>query len=88
MKKLILTLVIVLGMGTMTFAQFSEEVYEEAGLFGKGGIFRGGTGEDPLLLPDHGKTDDQDADSPLGTGIAMLTTLGAEYAFAKKRKED
>ncbi len=90
MKKLIMTIAIVLSLGTMAFAQ-DVEVYEERGLFGMGkesGIFGAKAGEDALLLPDHGMTDDQDADSPLGTGIALLTTLGAAYLVGKRRKED
>ncbi len=90
MKKLIMTIAIVLSLGTMTFAQ-DVEVYEERGLFGMGkesGIFGAKAGEDALLLPDHGMTEDQDADSPLGTGIALLTALGAAYLVGKRRKED
>ena len=90
MKKLIMTIAIVLSLGTMAFAQ-DVEVYEERGLFGMGKestIFGAKAGEDALLLPDHGMTEDQDADSPLGTGIALLTTLGAVYLVGKRRKED
>ena len=91
MKKLVMTIAIVLSMGATTFAQ-DVEVYEERGLFGMGkesSIFGAKAGEDALLLPDHGETDDQDADeSPLGTGIALLTTLGAAYLVGKRRKED
>ena len=90
MKKLVMTIAIVLSMGATTFAQ-DVEVYEERGLFGMGkesGIFGAKAGEDALLLPDHGMTDDQDADSPLGTGIALLTALGAAYLVGKRRKED
>jgi hypothetical protein len=90
MKKLIMTIAIVLSLGTMAFAQ-DVEVYEERGLFGMGkesGIFGAKAGEDALLLPDHGMTEDQDADSPLGTGIALLTALGAAYLVGKRRKED
>ena len=90
MKKLIMTIAIVLSLGTMAFAQ-DVEVYEERGLFGMGkesSIFGAKAGEDALLLPDHGETDDQDADAPLGTGIALLTTLGAAYLVGKRRKED
>ena len=90
MKKLIMTIAIVLSMGTMAFAQ-DVEVYEERGLFGMGkesGIFGAKAGEDALLLPGHGETEDQDADAPLGTGIAMLTALGAAYLVGKRRKED
>ena len=90
MKKLIMTIAIVLSMCATTFAQ-DVEVYEERGLFGMGkesSIFGAKAGEDALLLPDHGMTDDQDADSPLGTGIALLTALGAAYLVGKRRKED
>ena len=91
MKKLVMTIAIVLSMGATTFAQ-DVEVYEERGLFGMGkesSIFGAKAGEDALLLPGHGLDDDQDADeSPLGTGIALLTTLGAAYLVGKRRKED
>ena len=90
MKKLIMTIAIVLSLGAMAFAQ-DVEVYEERGLFGMGkesSIFGAKAGEDALLLPDHGETDDQDADAPLGTGIALLTALGAAYLVGKRRKED
>ena len=40
----------------------------------------------PLILPGFGETDDQDA-APLGTGIAVLSALGAAYLVGKKRKE-
>ena len=89
MKKLIMTIAIVLGMGMSTFAQ-EVEVYEEKGLFGMGkGIFRGGDGqEDPLLnLPGFGEEEDVDA-TPLGSGIAVLMGLGAAYLVGKRRKED
>lgn len=90
MKKLVMTIAIVLSMGATAFAQ-DVEVYEERGLFGMGkesSIFGAKAGEDALLLPEHGMDDDQDAEGPLGTGIALLTTLGAAYLVAKKRKED
>ena len=88
MKKLILTIAIILGMGTMSFAQFEGEVYEEAGLFGKGpGLFRD-RGED-ILMPNHNLDGDQDAEEiPLGSGIAVLVSLGGAYAIAKKRREE
>ncbi len=87
MKKLIMTIAIVLGMGAMTFAQ-DVEVYEEAGLFGKGAkMFQNRSTESLIDLPsEHGSEDD--ADAPLGSGIAVLMGLGAAYMVAKKRKED
>lgn len=36
------------------------------------------------VLPSHGETGNQDA--PLGTGIAVLTTLGVAYLVGKRRK--
>ena len=89
MKKLILTIAIILGMGTMSFAQFDGEVYEEAGLFGKGpGLFR--DGDVTPLFPNHELDEDIDANepAPLGSGIAVLVSLGAAYAIAKKRREE
>ena len=88
MKKLIVTIAIIFGMGMTTFAQ-DVEVYERTGLFNKApGLFRGGEpDEDPLFgLPgEHGL--ENDADTPLGSGIALLVSLGAAYAL-KKRKEE
>ena len=88
MKKLLLTIAIVLGMGMMSFAQ-EAEVYEEAGLFGKAsGIFRGEGDESLFNLPSLNDEDDVDADAPLGSGIAVLMGLGAAYLVGKRRKED
>ena len=84
MKKLALTLVIVLGLSMTTFAdggglfQRGTEPQKE-GVYGtRGGGFPG--------VPGHGETGDVDA--PLGTGIAVLTALGAAYLIGKRRKED
>ena len=88
MKKLIMTIAIVLGMGMTTFAQ-DVEVYDRAGLFGKApGIYNNRDGEDPLFgLPEeHGLN--TDVDTPLGSGIAVLVGLGAAYMVGKRRKED
>ena len=79
MKKLALTLAIVLGLGMASFA-------DNGGLFGRGeqgeGIYR--TGDTPML-PTHGQTGNQPA--PVGSGIALLIGLGAAYAVAKKRED-
>ena len=78
MKKLFLTIAIVLGLASISFGQ---------SLFGKS------SNEEPLrdapgiVFPGHGETGDFDADGPLGSGIAILVGLGAAYAFSKKRKE-
>ena len=86
MKKLALTFAIVLGLSMTTFA-------EGGGLFQRGG---GSEGNEMYTrgggfpgLPGHGETDNQDGnDTPLGTGIAVLTTLGAAYLVGKKRNEE
>ena len=63
---------------------------QEGGLFGKGATreaentysTRGGL----IDLPgSHGSSDDQGA--PLGSGIAVLISLGAAYAMSKKNKK-
>ena len=87
MKKLALTIAIVLTMGLSSFAQ-------DGGLLNrgvsfdkentKGGGLRGGG----IGLPgDHGQGGDADA-SPLGSGVAVLLGLGAAYLIGKKRNEE
>ena len=75
MKKLVLTIAIVLGLGMASFAQ--------NGLFGKGG--EEGAKEINLpSLPNHGVSTNQDA--PLGGGALLLLGLGAAYAMTKRKK--
>ena len=84
MKKLALTVAIVLGLGLTTFADPNG-----GGLFQRGaqpqGMLRDG---EPMMpaLPNHGSSNNEDA--PLGTGITAMTLLGAAYLVGKKRKED
>ncbi len=86
MKKLALTLAIVLGLGLTTFA-------DGGGLFQRGntpeqeGIY-GNRGNGPITpgMPGHGGTGN--ADAPLGTGIAVLAVLGGAYLVGKKRREE
>ena len=85
MKKLALTIAVVLGLGLTTFAN------NEGGLFQRGAsepatteLF--GNRDGNPLLPGHGGTGN--ADAPLGSGMAVLLGLGAAYMVAKKRKED
>jgi MYXO-CTERM domain-containing protein len=88
MKKLALTLAIVLGLCMTTYAEggglfkrgyMTDEEYYGAGLF-KGTKMPG--------LPNHGNDDNGDADTPLGTGIALMTALGAAYLVGKRRREE
>ena len=88
MKKVALTIAIVLGLSMTTFAdggglfQRGTTPEQEAGFFGKGNR----DGAMPAL-PNHNLQTDQDADAPLGTGIAVLAVLGGAYLVGKKRKE-
>ena len=84
MKKLALTLAIVLGLSMSTFAdggglfQRGTEP-EQKGVYGtRGGGFPG--------MPGHGGTGN--ADAPLGTGIAVLTALGSAYLIGKRRNQE
>ena len=82
MKKLTLTIAIILGMAIGATAQMSG-----------GGLFqRGETGDSygdrnssmPLLPTQHGLTGDQDAESPLEGGAALLFGFAVIYLTRKK----
>ncbi len=82
MKKLALTIAIVLGIGLTSFADPNG-----GGMFGRGS--ESNSRESELftpILPQHGQNTNQAA--PLGTGIAVLTALGAAYLVGKRRKGD
>ena len=96
MKKLTLTIAIVLGMTIGAMAQYS------GGLFQRGFVsdevyygaesdyysnLRGGGSLMMPTIPDHGGDGNQDG-APLGSGVAVLLGLGAAYAVAKKRREE
>ncbi|MBR5726031.1 MAG: hypothetical protein IKX56_04780 [Muribaculaceae bacterium] len=87
MKKLALTIAVVLGLALTTFANTND-----GGLFQRGAsepsspeLFANRSGS--IALPDHNSDQNGDA-SPLGSGVAVLLGLGAAYMVAKKRKED
>ena len=90
MKKLALTIAVVLGLSLTTFANTND-----GGLFQRGaseptyGLYgdrEGGMIPTPGLPSEFGLNGNQDA--PLGSGIAVLLGLGAAYMVSKKRKED
>ena len=88
MKKLVLTIAVVLGMAAAAYAYGPEN---RGGLFQRGAGFEEDAGygyRGSLLpgLPNHNENDDQPA--PLGTGLVVLTALGAAYLVGKKRKEE
>ncbi|MBR5910883.1 MAG: hypothetical protein IKZ55_02775 [Bacteroidales bacterium] len=89
MKKLALTIAIVFGLVLGLNAQ-------KSGLFSRGYVFDEeyyGAGDRTLgagtpFLPNHSNPNNFDADSPVGSGIVLLTALGAAYLVGKRRKED
>ena len=88
MKKLALTIAIVLGLSMTTFAN-----PDEGGLFQRGTTPANeslyGNRETPSLtpgLPGHGSNNNNPA--PLGSGTAVLLGLGAAYMVGKKRREE
>lgn len=89
MKKLTLTIAIVLAMAMTSFADPNGD-----GLFQRGasperqGLYNTRTNPSMPLLPSHGSSDNQDADElPMGSGIEVLIALGGTYLVAKKRKD-
>ena len=79
MKKLALTIAIVLGLSMASFAQ--------GGLFQRGAEPESKADRDDFPgIPGHGSNENQSA--PLGTGIAIMTAFGAAYLVGKRRKED
>jgi hypothetical protein len=91
MKKTLLTIAIILGLGMTTFADpnggglFQRGLTPDEEYYGLGYYNINRDGGMPLL-PNHGETGN--ADAPLGTGIAVLTALGAAYLVGKKRREE
>ena len=92
MKKQIITIAIVLGLSMTSFAQ--------GGLFHRGANADGTPAEVSLtgdgtkgpndhtpMLPNH-NNDGSNQPAPLGSGIALLTALGAGYVVAKRRREE
>lgn len=86
MKKLALTIAIVLGLSMTTHA-------ERGGLFQRGAERRLGFYDDREVgsvmtprLPGHGHSDNQDA--PLGSGIVVFLGLGAAYLLGEKRNKE
>ena len=92
MKKTILTIAILLGLTLTTFA--------DGGLFNRGNNAKygqsgyiyfnakdAGSGDVATpLLPPHGSDDNEPA--PLGSGIAVLMSLGVTYWMVRKRKKE
>ena len=99
MKKLALTIAIVLGTAIGLTAQqksggglfergnVTEEDYNSAYGSSQIDLFGNLRADDLTIeLPNHGQDENQNA--PLGSGIAVLLGLGGAYLVAKKRREE
>ena len=88
MKKLAITIAILLGLYMTTFADpnggglFQRGIVSDEEYFGSG--FR--NNERPIM-PYHELNNNQPASSPLGSGIAILLGLGAVYTLKTRNKE-
>ena len=91
MKKIVLTIAIVLGMTFAASAQYFGDNGQPqgGGLFGRGETRDGGNdgGVSAPLLPGHGLNTNQDAETPLGSGALLLIGFGAAYAMSKRNKK-
>ena len=97
MKKLALTIAVVLGMAIVGNAQqsnnggglFQRGAVSDDTYYGYGGYAFDRTGGALSLgLPNgHNLYDDHDA-APLGSGLALLIGLGGTYLVANRRRED
>jgi len=88
MKKLALTIAIVLGLGMTSFADSANGGLFQRGeaIENNGGTIYGSNRDGFPILPNHGSENNEPA--PLGSGIALLTTLGAAYLVSKRKHED
>ena len=88
MKKLIITTTMILALTLGGIAQEGggmlrrSSEYEEARNSNRMG------GNAPMFPSQHNLNDDQNADGPIGSGIAVLVGLGAAYLVGKKRREE
>ncbi len=89
MKKLALTIAIILGVGMASFADNNGGGLFQRGeaIENNGGTIYGQNRDGNPMLPGHGHDNNQPA-APLGSGIALLTTLGAAYLVGKRKHED
>ena len=84
MKKILFTIAIILTIGFNANAQRTDAIVNDWGL-GSNNEWR--TTDFNLLLPTGALGSiSGDVDTPLGSGLLVLTALGAGYAFTRKKK--
>ena len=86
MKKLALTIAIVLGLGMTTFAENGGGLFQRGAAEPTGGVYDDRTSSGIMLPTEHGQNGN--ADAPLGSGVVALLGLGAAYLVSKKRSEE
>ena len=85
MKKTLTTIAILLGIALCATAQNGGGLFQRG--FTPDETTNTREGEGLISLPgSHGS--DNDADAPLGNGIAVLLGLGAAYMVGKRRREE
>ena len=91
MKKILLAAVLVLTVGLFASAQqrggrdgFFNDWSDVSNGLDEFDDFNNGLRGGGVNTPGHGNGD---TPAPLGSGLVVLTALGAGYAMAKKRKE-
>ena len=80
MKKIIFAIAIVMTMGLTASAQRGMDgffTYDD---------MSGGRNVDLPALPNTGIGDPGDVTAPLGSGLLILTALGAGYAMSRRKK--
>ena len=100
MKKIMMTLSLVVGIALSTQAQYlTSKDGRGGGLFGRGSVadevyYGAGFGQNSLLndngLPGvpNGHDLEGDQPAPVGSGVALLIGLGSVYCLVRKRKEN
>lgn len=86
MKKTLLTIAIIFGLGLTTFAEGENH---HGGMFYRGAEPRESAtpGDNPVpMLPAHNQSTSQNA--PIGSGIVVLLGMGAAYLVGKKHREE
>ena len=86
MKKLAVTIAIVLGLGMTSFAENGGLFQRGEAVENNGGTIYGSNRDGVPGLPNHGSEGNEPA--PVGSGIAVLTVLGAAYLVGKRKQED
>ena len=86
MKKILLATAFIMMIGLFANAQGRDGFFSS---YDNGYNNRGGAMEDPNSLihfPGQGITETGNDPAPLGSGLLVLTALGAGYAVARKKR--